>query len=86
MAGPHTATRAPQFGQRPNIRASDATVQYIANDKHTSSRQRAEPFSYGKGIQQTLGGMLVRTVTGIDHSRPLRCGQSGVAHRARSAL
>jgi len=55
-----------QLGQRPNIRARNPAVEDIAQDGHFQPRKAPLLLANGEGVQQRLGGVLMRAVARID--------------------
>ncbi len=79
VAGPQTITWAPSF-LRPQMfdRALCASGQYPP-PRHGQPGQRAAFLAYREDIQQTLRGMLVRTIARVEHATVLMPSQqSGV--------
>ena len=63
-------------GERPEIGTRDAGVEYITHDHDATSPQglgqrivRIEVMSECVEVQQTLAGVAVQTITGIEHHR-----------------
>ncbi len=77
-----------EFGQRPDIGTRHAAEEDVAANDHMEVLPvalAAEPLAHGEGIEQRLGGMLVRAVAGVDDvgleplGEELRRARGGVA-------
>jgi len=79
----HAHPRA-QRVEQDDVRARDARVQNVAADGHDQPLDAAFVAADGEGIEQRLGGMLVRAVAGIDHRTVDLLGQK--LDRARGVM
>jgi hypothetical protein len=60
--------------QRLDVRAGNAGVEHVADDRHVQPLDRAELLLEGKEVEQRLRRVLVLAVTGVDHVR-VRAGR-----------
>src|SRR5690242_8384533 len=77
---------ATEFCEQVNVGASDAAMRDVAEDGDVQIFERAFAVANGEGIEQTLGGVLVSSIAGIDNgdiemtSDKIRGTRGGVAH------
>ena len=55
--------------QQMNVRTHDARVGDVADDRDVDIGETAEALADGEGIEESLGGMFMRAVAGIDDRR-----------------
>src|SRR4029079_4060178 len=71
------------FREAPDIRASDARVQHVADDAYLEAGELAEVIAQREHVEQSLRRMLVRPVARVDHVRFDAFGEKlGRARRA----
>src|SRR5712691_9004277 len=56
----------PEPGQQMAVGASDAAMQDVSDNRHLQALERFLVFQNGEGIEQSLGGMFVHAIAGID--------------------
>jgi len=75
-----------QFSETPYVRASHPRMQNIAHNPYGKAFNSAKTLLYSEDIQQTLGGMLMAAIAGIDNAsgkgarQMLRCSGNLVTH------
>ncbi len=74
-----------KLGQRPQIRAGDAAVGDVADDRDPQPRDFSESFANRVKIEQPLRRMLVRAVAGVDDAATDRARQQRGGPRRRVA-
>ncbi|MNC89867.1 hypothetical protein D3C83_58720 [compost metagenome] len=63
----HADFRAPERGQRVNLRARDARVEDVADDGHPKRREILLVMTDGEHVEQALSRVRVPAVAGVDH-------------------
>src|SRR3954466_10230262 len=57
-----------QFGQRPNVRTRDPAVKNISENGDIQPLKGAPFLTYREDVQQSLGGMFMSPIAGIDNA------------------
>jgi hypothetical protein len=74
-ARPGNSDGRSQLGQQVDVRAGHSRMKDVANYRYVQSINAALVFANRQGIQQRLGRMLMRSVSGINDWRTAHSGQ-----------
>ena len=83
IAGPQSVMRTPNLLSKMNIRARHAAVQNVAENRDVPAFEFALAVANGERVKQSLRGMFVRAVAGVQHGNLQALGDEfGRAGRA----
>ena len=75
VVGPQTHTSAPSIREQQHVGPQHPAVQQVADNRDLERRQRRLVLANRQDVEQSLGGVLVHAIAGINDARSADAGQ-----------